>query len=188
MIVTGYEPLFAHPQVAFAHFCGQIHGLMWLHDSLRHAGELTPERDALLRNGVKGLLVAYGKEIPGAAEAGTYAEAEIANAKKFADDKKIADSERGFALCGAVDSDGLDECGLPRGHKGSHYSMDPSGRISTRRLCLACRTFYTTRLDCVCAGCIERGVDPAKARAHVAGMAPSDRFDRTKAFNTTTTR
>ena len=64
--------------------------------------------------------------------------------------------------CDAVDSDGADTCGLVRGHKGVHYSLDPIGTFRVLRRCLACRKPTTARL-CVCPACLRAGVDPAWA-------------------------
>ena len=66
-------------------------------------------------------------------------------------------------LCGAVDSDGIDDCGLDAGHAGRHYSMDPAGPIAITRRCLACRR-RTRAISCVCVRCIAAGVDPIEAR------------------------
>lgn len=73
-------------------------------------------------------------------------------------------------LCGAVDSDGMDDCGLPKGHSGAHYSLDPAGPIRRRRRCLACER-RTTALLCVCRKCRKSGVDPATARKETVDRA-----------------
>lgn len=54
--------------------------------------------------------------------------------------------------CGALDADGQDECGLVRGHKGPHYSLDPMGAFRRRRPCLGCKKLTTARL-CRCPDC-----------------------------------
>lgn len=66
-------------------------------------------------------------------------------------------------VCGAVDADGMDDCGLIPRHRGRHYSLDPAGPFARARPCLACGK-RTEALACVCAACRKAGVDPARAR------------------------